>query len=591
MYEKFFQFTEPPFNLTPDPRFFFFSKKHEEAFDHIRYGIKERKGFIVVTGEVGTGKTTLSRLLLEKLDKKIRTSMIFNPSLSTIELLQAINHDFGISGESASKKELVAKLNRFLLAALAEGGNALLLVDEGQNLSIECLEEIRMLSNLETEKEKLLQILLIGQPELREKLQLPGLRQLNQRIAIRYHIEPLALEEMKAYVAYRLKVAGGHERPLFTPKALDRLYDHSTGVPRLINILCDKALLAAYAQESRVVDDAAVVRAASELDGPPGAAGRGPAAGKAVRRPRRKEEHRGSGSRWFTPIGATITGLSLVLLAAVVWGVPAWFDARRVIETATLPGSSTVSSPAPVIETEEVRPKPVPVIEPSEPAVSQTREDQVDRFDDDGVFRVVLPEETNRAAILTLLRIWGMDQNPAPEEFKMLGGDRFMSAKGFSTYRFPIDLQRVRLLDYPCLIRGHWTHGTAMTVAVLVNLTDRDATILDPLNGMMTYSLDVLQTLWGEEATVYWKRFPGITLPLKPKGVDPSVKTIQKVLRVQGLYLGKADGIMGSNTKRAIRFFQQKYGLKDSSVFGLESYLILSRVMFKETPGLQMGEL
>ena len=591
MYEKFFQFTEPPFNLTPDPRFFFFSKKHEEAFDHIRYGIQERKGFIVVTGEVGTGKTTLSRFLLEKLDRKIRTSMIFNPSLSTIELLQAINHDFGISGESDSKKELVARLNQFLLNALAQRGNALLLIDEGQNLSIECLEEIRMLSNLETEKDKLLQILLIGQPELRDKLQLPGLRQLNQRIAIRYHIEPLELEEMKAYVAYRLKVAGGHERLLFTPKALDRLYEHSSGVPRLINILCDKALLAAYTQESRVVDEAAVARAASELEGPPVTGGRGPTGGRAGRRLPRTEDDRGSELRWFTPIGAIVIGLLVALLAAVTWRLPAWFNARSAVESATLPASSSASNPAPVIVTEEVRPQPVPGIEPSDPAVSPIRGDQAARFDDDGVFRVALPEETNKAAILTLLRIWGMDQNPTPEEFKTLDGDRLMSAKGFSTYRFPVDLRRVRLLDYPCLIRGHWTHGTAVTYAVLVNLTDRDATILDPMNGKTTYDLDVLQTLWRGEATVYWRRLPGITLPLKPKRVDPSVKTLQKALRVQGLYLGKADGVLGANTKRAIRFFQQKYGLKDSSVFDLESYLALSKVMFNETPGLQTDEL
>jgi general secretion pathway protein A len=591
MYEKFFQFKEPPFNLTPDPRFFFFGKKYEEAFDHIRYGIQERKGFIVVTGEVGTGKTTLSRFLLEKLDKKIRTSMVFNPSLSTIELLQAINHDFGISGESASKKELVARLNRFLLNTLAEGGNALLLIDEGQNLSIECLEEIRMLSNLETEKEKLLQILLMGQPELREKLQLPGLRQLNQRIAIRYHIEPLGLEEMKAYVAYRLKVAGGHERLLFTPKALDRLYDYSDGIPRLINILCDKALLAAYAQESRVVDDGAVARAASELEGPPVVGGRGQIIGKAVFRSRRTKEDRGSGQRWFTPIGATIIGLLLVLLAAVGWGVPVWFNARSAVETATLPGFSAVSNTAPVMATEEVRPQPVPVIEPSEPVISRTRKDQAIRFDDDGVFRAVLPEETNKAAILTLLRVWGTPRNRTPEEFKTLDSDRLIAANGYSIYRFPIDLQRIRLLDYPCLIRGHWTHGTALTYAVLVNLSDRDATLLDPLNGKATYRLDVLQTLWEGDATVYWKRFPGITLPLKSKGVDPSVKTIQKVLRLQGLYIGKADGVLGPNTKRAIRFFQQKYGIKDNSVFNLESYLTLSKVMFKETPGLQIGDL
>lgn len=591
IYEKFFQFVEPPFNLTPDPRFFFFSKKHEEAFDHIRYGIQERKGFIVVTGEIGTGKTTLSRLLLEKLDKKIRTSMIFNPTLNTIELLQAINHDFGISGESDSKKELVGMLNRFLLRTLAKGGNALLLIDEGQNLSVDCLEEIRMLSNLETEKEKLLQILLIGQPELREKLQLPGLRQLNQRIAIRYHLGPLDLNEMKSYVACRLKVAGGHDRLFFTPKALKGIYRFSGGVPRLINILCDKALLAAYAQESREVDDAAVAQAAAELEGTPVAGRSGWTARRLGASKRRAEKYPGSETRWFTPIGSIVIGLLLVLLAAVGWGWPVWFNARRVIETTALPESPMSTDTAPAMVTEEVRPQPVPVVKPGEPVVSLTRNDQANRYDDDGVFRVIRPEETYKAALLTLLKIWGVPQNPSPEEFKTLDGDRLISVNGFSAYRLPGDLKRVRFFDYPCLIRGHWAHGTNMTYAVLANLTDYDATILDPLNGKTSFGLDLMQTLWEGNGTIYWKRHPGIKLPLKKKGVDPSVKTLQKVLKHEGLYLGKTDGVLGTNTKRAIRFFREKYGLKDSSAFDHESYLILSRVLFAKSPRLQVGDL
>ncbi|MBI3995639.1 MAG: AAA family ATPase [Nitrospirae bacterium] len=590
MYEKFFQFSEPPFNLTPDPRFFFFSKKHEEAFDHIRYGIQGRKGFIVVTGEVGTGKTTLSRLLLQKLGETVRTALIFNPSLSTIELLQAINHDFGIPGESSSKKELVERLNQFLLNTLAAGENAFLLIDEGQNLSIECLEEIRMLSNLETEKEKLLQILLMGQPELREKLQLPNLRQLNQRIAIRYHIEPLNAEETRAYVAYRLNVAGGRDRLFFTPQALERLYRCSGGVPRLINILCDKALLAAYAQESRVVEDAAVARAASELEGPRVGDADPSKAAKTIRRQRRAEEDLGAKKR-FTPIGAAVIGLLLVLLTAVLWGGPAWMGVRESVPNPSLPVSSLASSSVPGLETEAVRPRPVPQMDPVEPPAFFTRNDRARRFDEDGVFRVALPEETHDAALLTLLKIWEGDNHSVPEAFKTFDVPRLLSSKGFSLYHFPISLERVRLFDYPCLIRGHWTHDTAMTYAVLIHLTESDATILDPLNGRVTYGLDVLQTLWGEEGAIYWKRLPGITLPLKAKGVDPSVKTIQKALRVQGLYLGKADGILGSNTKRAIRYFQQKYGLQDNSLFGLESHLILSKVMFKETPGLDTGEL
>ncbi|HET6466250.1 MAG TPA: AAA family ATPase [Nitrospiria bacterium] len=592
MYEKFFKFAESPFNLTPDPRFFFFSKEHEEAFDHVRYGIQERKGFIVVTGEVGMGKTTLSRLLLEKLDKKVRTSMIFNPSLNTIELLQAVNHDFGISWESTSKKELVAGLNRFLLDTLAEEGNALLLIDEGQNLSIECLEEIRMLSNLETEKQKLLQILLLGQPELREKLQLPALRQLNQRIAIRYHLAPLELEETKTYVAHRLKVAGGQARPLFSPTALKRLYRYSGGVPRLINILSDKALLAAYVRESPVVEDADINRAASELVGPPIATAR--------RRTLlywtgRRRDLMGGGhsseARWFTPIGSAVIGLLLVLLGLLVWAVPAWFNSRRSVENVTLPESSIASNSVPSGVSEEVRPPSASVVEPVESVAARAAENQAGRFDPDGVFRVTDPEETHKAALLTLLKIWGVSQNPSVEEFKGMDVERLMSASGFSTHLFPVNLKQVRLFDYPCLVRGHWTDSTVMTDSVLVNLTEHDATLLDPLKGKVTLSLEVLETMWGEQGEIYWKQLPGITLPLKTKTVDPSVKAIQNALKAQGLYIGKVDGVLGLNTKRAIRYFKQKYGLKDDSTFDLESYLVLSRVMLQEIPGLQVRNL
>jgi len=593
MYEKFFQFNEPPFNLTPDPRFFFFSKEHEEAFDHIRYGIEQRKGFIVVTGEVGTGKTTLSRLLLEKLDKKVRTSMIFNPSLNTIELLQAVNQDFGISEEGPSKKGLLMRLNQFLLSTLADGGNALLIIDEGQNLSIECLEEIRMLSNLETEKEKLLQILLLGQPELREMLRLPALRQLNQRIAIRYHIDPLDLEETKTYVMYRLKIAGGQDRLFFTPKALKKIYQHSGGIPRLINVLCDKALLAAYARESHVVDDATVHQAAAELEGPSSTpVRRDLPVEKTGRRHRPMEKKRKSDTRWFTPMGTTVIGLLLALLSALVWGVPVWFNPHPSVMNAASPKSSIASNSVPDIPTEAVRPPPAAVLPPAESVTLSPRENRAGWFDENGVFRVTRPEETYKAALLTLLKIWGTPQNPSAEEFKSLNADRLMSAKGFSTHLFTVNLKRIRLLDYPCVIRGHWAHTTASTYAVLTNLTKKDATVLDPLSGEITVSLDVLKGLWGEEGMIYWKRFPGIALPLiKTKTADPSVKTVQKALKIQGLYVGKTDGIMGMNTKRAIRFFKQKYGLKDDGVFDLESYLVLSRVMFRGTPGLQAGNL
>ncbi len=266
MYLKYFGFSTPPFKLVPDPHFFFSSKNHDEAISHIQYGLKERKGFIVIAGEVGTGKTTLCRLLLGQLDSLFKTALLFNPQLSAIELLQSINQDFGLKGKSRSKKKLIDELNQFLLGLLSQGKSALLIIDEAQLLSIACLEEIRLLSNLETDQEKLIQILLIGQPELKEKLAFRSLRQLKQRISLIHEIGPLGREEVGLYIATRIKVAGGADSVTFAPRAIDRIFHFSGGFPRLINVVADQALLAAYVANATYVVESLVIQAIKELE-------------------------------------------------------------------------------------------------------------------------------------------------------------------------------------------------------------------------------------------------------------------------------------------------------------------------------------
>lgn len=267
MYQEYYGLTEKPFNLTPDPRFLYLSKKHKEAFAHLMYGILHRSGFVMVSGEIGTGKTTICRSLLKQLDPDIEVALIFNPYLSPEELLKSIIHDFGIESESASILELVSDLNEYLLARAAEGKNCVLIIDEAQDLSPEILEQIRLLSNLETETEKLIQIMLIGQPELAQKLELNELRQLNQRITARYHLEALSEEETLQYVAFRLRVAGGRKKVRFTRKAIRSIYKVSGGTPRVINALCDRALLIGYTQEMREITPKIIKLAAKEIQG------------------------------------------------------------------------------------------------------------------------------------------------------------------------------------------------------------------------------------------------------------------------------------------------------------------------------------
>ena len=267
MYCPFFGLQEKPFSLTPDPRFLFLSPSHQEALGHLLYGIEERKGFICVTGEVGTGKTLLCRALLDRLGRHVRTALIFNSFLSEIELLRSINEDFGISRGGATRKELIDLLNQYLIGEFSAGRNAVLIVDEAQNLAPPVLEQIRMLSNLETERGKLLQIVFIGQPELRQQLARPELRQLNQRIALRYHIQPFDRHETEDYINHRLVVAGSHGGVKFSRRAFSAIYRLSGGIPRRINLLCDRAMLSAYVHESSVIEHTHVRHASMELAG------------------------------------------------------------------------------------------------------------------------------------------------------------------------------------------------------------------------------------------------------------------------------------------------------------------------------------
>ena len=265
MYNQFYTLTESPFNITSDPSFFFPSSRHEEAFTHLIYGIESRKGILVITGEIGTGKTTLCRALLNKLDDHTKTALILNPSFSELQLLQMIVKDLGIYVRKNNKLELVEAINKFLLEQSARGNNVAIVIDESQNLNIRQLEQIRLLSNLETEKEKLLQIILVGQPELLDKLNNQALRQLNQRVTVRYHILPLKLEEVGAYINHRLTTAGADKRLTFTDAAIKAVYENSGGTPRLINILCDRALLAGFVQESYTITDTIISQCAMEV--------------------------------------------------------------------------------------------------------------------------------------------------------------------------------------------------------------------------------------------------------------------------------------------------------------------------------------
>lgn len=267
MYTHFYRFTESPFSITPDPRYLYLSRQHQEAFNHLLFGIRERKGFIQLTGEVGCGKTTLCRALFAELGNDYNTAVILNPVLSETQLLKAVLRELGVTKTARDRLGNYEILNEYLLENVSNERDTVLVIDEAQDLPTELLEFVRLLSNLETDNQKLIQILLVGQPELRDILNRSELRQLRQRITVRFHLEPLSEEDTRRYVEHRISVAGSRGIPAFDARAVRRIHRYSKGIPRLINALADKSLLAGFVHRSERISATMVRRAEKELEG------------------------------------------------------------------------------------------------------------------------------------------------------------------------------------------------------------------------------------------------------------------------------------------------------------------------------------
>jgi len=319
MYERYYGLNEKPFSLTPDPKFLYRSPSHANAFDLLQYAIRRREGFVVVTGDIGTGKTTLCRALLEDIDRNTFTALVLNPFISEEDLLKRILQDFGVISRedvkrgqlaNVTKQELIDTLYEFLLGLIPLKASAVLIIDEAQNLPVSVLEQIRILSNLETDKEKLLQIILVGQLNLLPLLRSPEMRQLDQRVSIRYQLDPLDEEGVAAYIAHRLTVAGGSGAVRFSTRAVEKIHRLSGGIPRLINLICDRALLAGFSERSNRISDGMVDDAADSLGVQQSA----------------KKRNRWS---WFARRAQLLAGAAVVLLAcATTVGVAAFLYER-----------------------------------------------------------------------------------------------------------------------------------------------------------------------------------------------------------------------------------------------------------------------
>jgi general secretion pathway protein A len=490
VYTEFFGLSEKPFSITPDPRYLYMSARHADALAHLIYGISESGGFIQLTGEVGTGKTTLIRSLLEQLPEKAEIALVLNPQLSTREFLQAICEELRAPPpRDDTIKALVDSLNEHLLAVHATGRRVVLIVDEAQTLSPELLEQVRLLTNLETAKQKLLQIILIGQPELREVLDRPEMRQLAQRVTGRYHLEPLSKEDTAEYVRHRLSVAGTRSE-VFTKSGLRKLYKSARGIPRLINVVADRALLAGYTRERRTVDAALVARAASEVFG-----GRPSAA-------------------WW-PWASVAAGLLFFVMATSnLWRTEPDPAAPAVEPQAAGPPAGVAAAPAPP-------PTPMRVAaeageEPATPALT------LQQLVSDPEF------VTDRdRALGELLTLWGASYDPsvgAPCDQAEVQGLRCLFLERSS-------LSELRRLNLPAVLLMVDEQGVEHDV-VIASLGYDDAAVV--ANGT-TYKLPLAELTysWYGHQLLLWR--PVVASPLAPGARSEDVRWLRTTLaRIRG---------------------------------------------------------
>jgi len=539
MYTKFFGLNEKPFRITPDPRYLFMSERHSEGLAHLVYGVKDSSGFIQLTGEVGTGKTTLVRTLLARIPKGVGIALILNPQLSSVEFLATICEELGIAlpQNRNSSKALVDTLNRHLLASHAAGKRTILLVDEAQNLSTDVLEQIRLLTNLETAKQKLLQIILIAQPELREKLSQSNLRQLAQRVTGRYHLEPLSKDETERYIEHRLKVAGGLGN-IFDDRAKKEVFKFSKGVPRLINVICDRALLGAYSREVRKVSPQIVLKAAEEISGK-----------------KRLQDGRG----WLLP---AIGALTVAVIVAGVWSIT---------KSSSLPAADTVSFP--LSDTAAT----------GNFSAASTADAQRSL---DLLLRNSTSLTTTTVAMTNLLALWNIKFDKS-----IPSACTQAEAAGLSCLSQRGSWGLLRQLDKPAMITLTDSEGHPHR-AVMTAISDHAAELLVGAD-RMTVSVDEIANLWYGQYLLIWQPPNGDPSALKVGARGPKVVWLRQSLAAldpsSPLTVSDSD-TFDSDLEKQLMKFQLRNRLEADGFAGQQTQIIInSRLGLDDRPSLSAG--
>ena len=560
MYEAFFSLDDSPFVLTPDPRFLLRSKSHHEILTTLLYGITSQKGLMALIGDVGTGKTTLCRALLRELPGEVQSALVLNPHLSDVELVGTILDDLGIERRGTTKGELMTTLNQHLLAAGAEGKTVVVVLDEAQQMTDEALEQIRILSTLETATRKLLQIVLAGQPELEEKLRRRELRQLDQRIGIRCYLEPLSRKDTYRYIEHRLRIAGLPGSVPFTRSAMARIFDYSGGVPRVINLVCDRALMAGFGARAREITPAIVRTAARNLEGRSG--GR-PRRARAPEWPVLRRLATAAGLTGLVVLGGAAVGSQLAG-GSLPWRLGASDSSGSVPPSPASPVALTALTPV-------ASAPAVPLLSaPASPLPAQPE--------------VTAPAEPARSLLARLLRLWGVSDDLGAAAMAAWPADpagRLDIAAVAARYHLTatvlpdVSVNDLRAVGLPALVELN-ERGAARPY--LVRRLERDAaTLVAPTGEELRVPLERLEAAWTRSAWMLWRN-----IDLLP--VDPAEAMTPTVVATVGLRLAKLGHLTGSlpvtadaRLQAAVRGFQRAAGLREDGIVGPRTTLALAR--------------
>ncbi|MGB2928714.1 MAG: AAA family ATPase [Desulfobacterales bacterium] len=565
MYKNFFSFRERPFKLVPNPAYLFLSKSHEEVLAHLTYAVIQGDGFVEITGEIGTGKTTLCRAFLENLDNNTKAAYIFNPNLNSIQLLKAINDEFGIASDADNTKDLIDRLNSFLIAKKAQGKNVILIIDEAQNLTTEVLEQLRLLSNLETSRDKLLQIILVGQPELGEKLDSHELRQLDQRITLKCQLVPLSYKEVRGYIQHRINIASRKAGIQFTGAAYRSIYHYSRGIPRLINIVCDRALLTAFVLDRQMISGKIAKAAIREL-------------GVRGDMKRRGLQNR---KRIILIFFLLCTGIFVVMvfrsgfldqntmLSSPASPIPA--SDSKSVDAADKPPAK-VSENAPAKVTDKIHAK-APALDEPGTVMEPVRElgvllEKLDRF------------YSRKAALKVALDLWGAESEMGRHLDGISDDYAFFrlaaEQNGLLLRRITGHFNAVKKLNLPAILAFCLPGGHPPVYLALYRIDDGKITLI---GGKKDISIELepadLESYWLGIAYIPWKNFLSLKGAIPLDSPKDSIITLKMLLRDIGFNTVEIGPFYDENTRQAVKNVQGKYGIHMDGVVGSTTKIAL----------------